>query len=323
MAYIDVAKIENIRFMCHKILPLVYDESLSYYEVLCKVANKLNETIDATNQLEDNVSVLNDNVNTLTDRVNTIASEINTFEAHIIAEFNRLESEITTTVDDKMREVDNKIGEMDRKIAQIDNEVEALRTYIYGAIEQLTVETQTLINEAIKEINVKFDKAESEMRIYVYNQLENAIKELPEITSIMVVNPVSHKVTTIQVALDSLFENTRYNALTCDEFNSLGLTINELNSLKAHSIPRGWTIIEWLTYAKEWLKLYPEHKAFKPDDGRSVDYHEVIEFNTDMFRLCGALTLAEVDALGLTYDEFVAYGMTAQDIAWRSNRILV
>lgn len=43
--------IDKVRFWCHKILPLVYDASLSYYEFLCKVCSKLNEVIDSTNGL--------------------------------------------------------------------------------------------------------------------------------------------------------------------------------------------------------------------------------------------------------------------------------
>ena len=39
--------INNLKFWCYKVLPLVYDDSLSYYEVLCKVVEKLNEVIDA------------------------------------------------------------------------------------------------------------------------------------------------------------------------------------------------------------------------------------------------------------------------------------
>lgn len=35
-----------LKFIAHKILPLVYDESLSYYEVLCKVVAKVNEVIE-------------------------------------------------------------------------------------------------------------------------------------------------------------------------------------------------------------------------------------------------------------------------------------
>ena len=35
---------------CQKILPLVYDESLSYYEAICKFQSKLNEIINVTNE---------------------------------------------------------------------------------------------------------------------------------------------------------------------------------------------------------------------------------------------------------------------------------
>lgn len=41
--------IETMRFWCQKVLPLVYDNSLSYYEVLNKVAFKLNEVIEKIN----------------------------------------------------------------------------------------------------------------------------------------------------------------------------------------------------------------------------------------------------------------------------------
>lgn len=38
---------------CQKVLPLVYDESLSYYEVLCKLTSKMNEIITSIdNNLE-------------------------------------------------------------------------------------------------------------------------------------------------------------------------------------------------------------------------------------------------------------------------------
>lgn len=38
--------VNKLKFWCFKVLPLVYDDSLSYYEVLCKVVEKLNEVID-------------------------------------------------------------------------------------------------------------------------------------------------------------------------------------------------------------------------------------------------------------------------------------
>lgn len=41
------------KFYCQKVLPLVYDDSLSYYEVLCKLRNVLNEVIKNQNEIID------------------------------------------------------------------------------------------------------------------------------------------------------------------------------------------------------------------------------------------------------------------------------
>lgn len=42
-------KVEPFRFWCQTVLPLVYDDSLSYYELLCKVVEYLNQVIAQTN----------------------------------------------------------------------------------------------------------------------------------------------------------------------------------------------------------------------------------------------------------------------------------
>lgn len=43
------------RFWCQKVLPLVYDDSLSYYELLCKVVKQLNDTGEVVNLLSEYV----------------------------------------------------------------------------------------------------------------------------------------------------------------------------------------------------------------------------------------------------------------------------
>lgn len=50
--------IRPFRFWCNKILPLVYDDSLSYYELLAKVVDYLNKVIDTTNANTDYISTL-------------------------------------------------------------------------------------------------------------------------------------------------------------------------------------------------------------------------------------------------------------------------
>ena len=44
------------RFWCNKVLPAVYDDALSYYEVLAKVTDKLNELIENVNSLTETIN---------------------------------------------------------------------------------------------------------------------------------------------------------------------------------------------------------------------------------------------------------------------------
>lgn len=46
---LNLKNVNKFNFKCVKVLPLTYDDSLSYYEVLCKVVNKLNEIIEIIN----------------------------------------------------------------------------------------------------------------------------------------------------------------------------------------------------------------------------------------------------------------------------------
>lgn len=43
--------LKPLRYWCHNILPLVYDESLSYYELLCKVINKVNDVVELVDEM--------------------------------------------------------------------------------------------------------------------------------------------------------------------------------------------------------------------------------------------------------------------------------
>lgn len=57
-------QIQPFTFYCQEILPLVYDESLSYYETLCKIQAKLNEVIKTQNNLQDSFQSMIEWVNT-------------------------------------------------------------------------------------------------------------------------------------------------------------------------------------------------------------------------------------------------------------------
>ena len=50
--------LEKFRFWCQKVLPLVYDDSLSYYEVLCKVVEYINNLIEQDKVFVDDIAEL-------------------------------------------------------------------------------------------------------------------------------------------------------------------------------------------------------------------------------------------------------------------------
>lgn len=51
-----VSMLNTMSFYCQPILPLVYDESMSYYETLCKVVGQLNTTGDTVNKLNEGLA---------------------------------------------------------------------------------------------------------------------------------------------------------------------------------------------------------------------------------------------------------------------------
>lgn len=51
-----VSMLNTMGFYCQPILPLVYDESMSYYETLCKVVGQLNTTGETVNKLNEGLT---------------------------------------------------------------------------------------------------------------------------------------------------------------------------------------------------------------------------------------------------------------------------
>lgn len=75
--------IRPFRFWCYKVLPLVYDDSLSYYEILCKVVKYINEILEELETSEKRIDGLDDAVKKLREYVEhyfdnlDVQSEIN------------------------------------------------------------------------------------------------------------------------------------------------------------------------------------------------------------------------------------------------------
>lgn len=108
--------IGELRFWCQKVIPLVYDDSLSYYELLCKVVQKLNETIDLANKLNEE---WNDIQNTVVDLINeevqkqidngTIGQMIKEATEDTYAKLEKEIADLTTSTTNKINGVQNNL----------------------------------------------------------------------------------------------------------------------------------------------------------------------------------------------------------------------
>lgn len=83
------------QFWCYNVLPLVYDDSLSYYELLCKMVDYINNLIE-TDKLQ------NDEINKLKQEIQTVQNWIDNFDTsfaeNVIAQY--LATMIFVTISD-------------------------------------------------------------------------------------------------------------------------------------------------------------------------------------------------------------------------------
>lgn len=118
-------KMGYINFWCQKVIPLVFDDSLSYYEAICKFMQKLNEVINALNnnaecidELQGKYIILQRNFDALEVKWEEFKTEITTreenFETRINNEFTTFKNYVENYLNniDVQRYVNIKIDEL-------------------------------------------------------------------------------------------------------------------------------------------------------------------------------------------------------------------
>ena len=133
---------------CKKILPLVYTDSLSYYETLCQYMEKLNEVIELCNSLSDEIlqqayaytdsriaetfEEVNRKIAELQQLINDTTEHFNLLVQQTVDTFNALIDDLQSQYQRFTQYVNAQLNEQDRKIdtvnQRLDDSVTALRT---------------------------------------------------------------------------------------------------------------------------------------------------------------------------------------------------
>lgn len=356
-----MADIKKFKFWAQKVLPAVYDDSLSYYEVLCKVVEYLNEVIDVCNSFDTDVSELQAAVA----RLNTVVGEVETeigvlrremtdfnvrfaqleetlatqiatlqtqLEAQITSEINAKTTELVANISAEIarlnREVSAEIARLDAEVnaalAEVREVVGSLDVHIEQELARVRAEVQielAKVQEALDGVDEYIDAQFQLLQRYIDDQFENLKKEIPEFENVMVVNPHTATLENIQKVVNDLYDLDRSEALTAGELDSLGLTASEIDNYIVNYIPRGLTAIEWDYKARIIFKKLFD-KVFSIVSGSKVDP----AFNIGVLEKCakqgGSYNASEWDDLGKTASELDNLGISCYNIDWRSNTLV-
>lgn len=240
--------IQKMRFWCQKVLPLVYDDSLSYYETLCKFLQKLNEVIDLYNNLQETFE-------------SYVDAEISKLKEYVDSENTRQDEEFDVKIELVYEEIQRQVTRLFKYIDDgdlilrnyIDSEIRELKEWVEESIigniiiydpttgykNPLDV-VMTHIYDALRYWGItcyQFDSAEKtcdQLDGYHYTALQFDTKSLEIIGKYYphyLFNPIDGEYDTIQRVLYQWFQYHRVNAITTNTFDALEKDVTALDGL--------------------------------------------------------------------------------------------
>lgn len=251
-------------------VPSVYSNKQSYYECLCYIGYKVNECIDAINGFTDSYKQYTD------EKVSELKTYIDGLNRDIYNHITGVEANIRHDMDTRDNELDEKINKVQTNLL---DKISALNILIYD----LNAETRAHIDTEVKKL---YDYIND----YVPNNME-------------VLNPVKGYRTSLNQALADMYDNLRYYALTCNEFDSLNLSCTEFDGLSINCT-------EFDLYGAKRFRVDINLYMHDPFTGEYVFYQDVI-YKLAELHFDNPITASEFDALLLTVTAFQSKALSA------------
>lgn len=283
MNYNDITP---LKFWCQKILPLSYDDSLSYYETLCRFADKVNELIERLNlyqeeyrdYVDEQVSFLKTYIDEQDNATKTVLEiKMENLKNETERQMNELKLHLKQTLDD----VNNKLAEYSESLVRI---------------YDFVVSDQNRQDIYFKNILEEF-----------YHKIWSLIDQYTNI----IYNPTNGQLTTVEQAINDIWNILRYQALTCIEFEWLGYSCDKWDSI-------GYSALDFDLYSGvKYGKRICDCWMINPYTGEKSLVTDVI------YTLIGmraeGLTTEQYDAKNLTASRFDSTNITAYDFDFQGS----
>lgn len=251
-------------------IPSVYSNKQSYYECLCYIGYKVNECIDAINGFTDAYKQYTDEK---------------------VAELKTYVDGLNNDIYNHIAEVEKNIrNDMNKKDAELDKKIDDAQNNLIERINKLNVLIYQLNSETRQYIDSEVTKLYEYIKLYMPNNIK-------------VLNPVKGYYTSLNQALGDMYDNLRYYALTCHEFDSLNLSCKEFDNLLL-------SCTEFDLYGAKRFRVDSNLYMHSPFTGEYVFYQDVINQLAEL-HFNNPITASEFDALLLTVTAFEAKALSA------------
>lgn len=146
--------IDKLKYWCNKILPLVYDDSLSYYEVLCKTSAKLNEVIDSTNGLLGAWNTYKNDIDkAFGDYTAGLDKKFDDLTDKIDADFLRYKDIVNSEIRDEFAKQERRLTAQDDKISAQDTQITAISDRVNTFITEYNITIAQIPSMVVDAVN--------------------------------------------------------------------------------------------------------------------------------------------------------------------------
>lgn len=246
-------------------------------------------------------------------RVTALENNISSFEAEINTRFSDLQSDINSEFNILSRDLTNSLNsQIQHALSELNKELGNIRAWL--------VRVETALNRQRIDLNGEIQSYYKLSKDYTDYKLEALINSIPDLTTVNVLNPVKGYITSIQVAINDLYDIGRPDALTAAEYDALGLTAAEYDAL-------GLTALEYDLYGKKLLEQLgiwknPAHYMYNPFSGEYVPISQVV-LELSYLHQSDALTAAEYDDREVTAENYDALDLTAYQYDWHGKTLVI
>lgn len=238
---IDFTKIPNIHYWTQRVLPCVFDESLSYVEKINKLEEEFNNLINDYNKFGQNVVT---EINTFEEET---TNQINTFIQQITNEINTFKSDITNQLNTFETTITNRQNAFETRILELTQEFETAINNDIATFKQTMTTQQEEFENRVTEQNQQFmNQVNSDI-----NTMQEVVNEIPNTVTTQV-NAITQPwlVANVPAMVESSVANNVNKVFDVDQLYNSGTseTIGDINNWTETGIYFGTTNSEFLNF---------------------------------------------------------------------------